>query len=291
MNDNNLIGAFPDMTNEQHHAHNAIGSSSLKLIGQTPKHYWARYLDPERKPFEQTKAMKTGTMIHTATLEPHRFDEWFTVMPEGLDRRTKEGKELWAQIVATGKEPLLQSDLDTAKGTAAAAHAHPVTRVLFDKCAAKTEVSIFWVDPETGVNLKIRPDIMVEPCQLFPNGLICDLKSTDDASADGFGRSAWNWEMHLQAALYPQGFQAVFKTKEPPTFLWLAQEKARPYANQYFRCGGDLAAHGQREVRRLLAIYKRCMETGTWPGYPTQVRDIALPGWAEKQIQDAAAAA
>lgn len=291
MNDNHLSGVFPDMTNDQHHATPAIGSSGLKLLAQTPLHYWSRYLDPKREPRIQTQPMKIGTMVHTAMLEPHLFDEQFIVLPEGLDRRTKEGKELWAQIIATGKEPLLASDLDVAKGTAAAAHAHPVTRVLFDKCGAQTEVSMFWVDPETGVNLKIRPDILVAPCAMFPNGLIADLKTTDDASPAEFARSAWNWDMYIQSALYPEGFMSVFGTSEPPSFLWLAQEKRRPFANAYYRCGSDLSAYGSKEVRKLLQLYVHCMSTGQWPGYPATVRDLELPGWAAKTVSEALEAA
>lgn len=290
MNDNHLQGAFPDMANEDHHSHPAIGSSGLKLIAQSPAHYFAKYRDPNRKPETRTQALKLGSMIHTSTLEPHKFDDLFTVMPEGLDRRTKEGKEIWARITATGKEPLLQSELDKAKGCAAAAHRHPVTRVLFEQCQALTEVSIFWVDPLTGVNCKIRPDIMVEPCKLFPNGLIADLKTTDDASPEDFAKSVWNWEMHLQAALYPEGFMAVFGTQAPPDFLWLAQEKDAPFANKYYSCTPDLSAYGSKEVNRLRRTYAKCLETDQWPAYGTEVQPIVLPNWADKIVQDALAA-
>lgn len=285
---NTLQGAFPDLSNEEHHGHPAIGSSGLKLLGQSPLHYWAAYLDPDRVRREPTPAMRLGTATHMAVLEPGRFDTAYMVMPEGLDRRTKEGKQLWADIVASGKECLTSVDMDRIRSMATAARNHPVSRVLFDQLKAKTEVSLFWVDPITGVNCKIRPDIMVEPCGMFPNGLIADLKTTDDASPgpDGFARSIWNWEMHLQAYLYPVGFMNVYGTTAPPEFLWLAQEKEAPFANKYYPCSQSLSDYGGHQVRRLLRIYADCLATGKWPGYSTEVEPLQMPGWASKVIDE-----
>lgn len=291
MNENHLVGVFPDMTNEVHHSALAIGSSGLKLLAQTPLHYWAAYVDPDREPRKVTPSMKLGTACHTATLEPHLIDRLLIVMPEGLDRRTKEGKALWAEIVASGKEPLLQTEWEKVSKMADAVRSHPVSRVLFEQCQAVTEVSIFWVDPDTGVNCKIRPDIMVEPCAMFPNGLIADLKTTDDASPEGFAKSVWNWEMHLQAALYPEGFMAAFGTRQPPDFLWIAQEKTAPFANAYYSCSEELAVYGRKEVNRLRQLYAHCMRTGQWPGYSPLVSQIKMPAWAGKVIEDAIQAA
>lgn len=288
-----LVGVFPALSNEDHHAHPAIGSSGLKLLAQTPFHYWSAYLDPNRPAREVTKAMRMGTMTHTVALEPHRLDDLLIVMPEGLDRRTKEGKALWAEIEASGKEPVLKTEWDKVEAMAAAVHAHPISRILFDQCKAETEVSIFWTDPDSGVNCKIRPDIMVRPgvSPMFPNGLIADLKTTDDASPAEFARSAWNWEMHLQAYLYPEGFMRAFGTSAPPPFLWIAQEKSHPFANAYYSCGDDLRAYGRKEAQRLLQLYAHCLSTGRWPGYSQQVNDLQMPAWAAKVIEDAISAA
>ena len=73
------------MNNEQYHAHPALSASGLKLLQKSPLHYWAEYLDPNRPERVATNAQRIGTMVHTATLEPHLFDEQFTVLPEGLD--------------------------------------------------------------------------------------------------------------------------------------------------------------------------------------------------------------
>lgn len=282
-----LSGVFYDMPNEEYHAHPALSSSGFKLLARSPAHYYAAYLDPKREPRKQTAAMRLGTICHTATLEPHRFDDLLCVLPEGLDRRTNVGKALWAEIEASGKEPLTAEEFKRTRSMADAARAHPISVALFTTFKAKTEVSIFWTDPQTGVNLKVRPDIMAEPRKVAPRGYIADLKTTGDASAEEFARQAWNLDMHLAAALYPMGFMAAFGTQEPPEFLWLAQEKDAPFANQVFVCTEELSAYGRKEVRRLLDIFAECQASGKWPAYSTKPSMLSVPAWAQKTINDA----
>lgn len=278
------------ISNEAHHADPALGSSDLRLVAQSPLHYWAAKLDPDRKPKESTPAQKFGTALHAAILEPKRFGDRYIAMPEGLDRRTKEGKALWEGLIATGKEPLPAKDMERLMRMSEAIHWHPVSAVLWDQCKPHFETSLFWTDAETGIRCKFRPDLMIEPCKMFPYGLICDVKTAEDASPEGFARGVWNWEMHYQAAFYPDGFQAVFQTPKPPAFLWLAAEKESPFANAYYSAPESLMAYGRREYRRMLMLYKDCLERGQWPGYSTQVQDLVLPPWAAKVVEDGAGA-
>lgn len=281
-----------DLTNATYHAHPAIGSSGLALVERSPAHYWAQYLDPAREPREATPAMKLGTAWHCAVFEPSEFDNRYTVIPDGLDRRTKEGKALWEAIRATGKEPLSDADMQRVRRMGLAAMAHPAWQVIVEERGGLCESSIFWTDPETGVALKIRPDYAVPPCRLFPNGIIVDGKSCQDAgpAADGFARQAWNWGMDLQAALYVDGFQLAYGTAEPPQFLWLAQEKEAPFATAIYGAGADLIEYGRKRYRSLLPIVAECQRSGQWPGYPSQVVTLALPAWAQNTIQKEVAA-
>ena len=285
-----LIGTFRDMPNAEYHDNPAIGSSGLKLRQQSPQHYWARDLDPKRERKDPTPAMKIGTAWHAAIFEPGKFADDYVQIPEGLNRTTKEGKALWADILATGKEPMTKDDMDRIKAMAASAAAHPVTRVIFEQAGAAAEVSFFWADPFTGAACKIRPDFYVPPCALFPNGLLVDGKTGEDMSPAGFSKYAWNWELHIQAAFYSDGFQHLHGTKEPPAFVWMGQEKDAPYCTAYYSAGADFVAYGRKLYRRLLATYAACTETGQWPGYPPIVQPLELPTWAAKTVADAIAA-
>ena len=59
------------ISNEEYHADPAISASQLKEIGKSPFHYWKRYVDPDRSPSEPTAAMRLGSLVHCAVLEPN----------------------------------------------------------------------------------------------------------------------------------------------------------------------------------------------------------------------------
>lgn len=276
-----LTGMFPSMSNAEYHGdHQHIGSSGFKLLERSPAHFW----HASRNKREATPLMKIGTAWHAAVFEPEKFAAEYIQIPEGLDRRTKEGKALWAELEASGKEPLTTDGWAQIVAMAEAARAHPVSRVIFGLPGGMAEASIFWVDPDTGAPCRIRPDYHVPPCAMFPNGLIIDGKSNDDSSPVGFARNAWNSEMYFQAAFYSDGFQHHYGTSEPPVFAWLSQERDAPYATAYYSAPADLVQYGRKKYRRLLAVFAECLRTGVWPGYPLQVQPLELPGWAVKLI-------
>ena len=271
------------MTNNEYHAHPALSASGLKLLNKTPAHYYAQYLAPDRVKPEPTKAMKLGTMIHTACLEPHLFDDQYAVMPDGITRQSKEGKQLHADIIASGKEPISNDELKLALDTSAAFLAHPLIMQL-RKIPHKIENSIFCTI--NGIPVKMRPDFMIEPCEQYPNGLIIDLKTTEDASPQGFAKSVCNYEMHIQAAFYKRLFTLHYKTGIEPDFLWFAQEKSAPFLNAVYRCHDALTEYGHAEVDRLLDVYRVSQLTGEWFGYNLGIADIELPAYALNKINE-----
>jgi len=239
------------------------------------------------------------------------FTAKYVGIPDGISKTSKEGKALLAEIAADGKTGIEESklaevlelapplvgrtllaadDLDAVKDMAVAAHSHPVVRVIMAQAGGMAEASFFWVDPETGAPCRIRPDYAVPPCELFPHGLIVDGKSNDDSSPEGFARNCWNSQMYFQAALYSDGMQRLWGTSEPPTFMWISQERDRPFATACYSASADFVQFGRKKYRRLLRVFADCLHSGKWAGYPTTVQPLALPGWAEKAIADEVAA-
>ena len=288
--DNAFLGVFPDLDNDDYHSDAAIGSSGLKKFLVSPLHYWSAFLDPEREP-KDTKHFRIGRAWHCAVFEPREFPVRYVTMPEGLDRRTKEGKALWAEVEASGRDVLAFREVEAVEKMAGIARALPISRVVFDQLAqhGAAETSLFTVDPETGLRLKIRPDYMLRPCPMFPNGLIIDGKTTTDASKTGFARQVWNLDYGLQAALYTSVYQSIFDTAGRPAFLWLAQEKEAPHAAAYYSAGVDLLEYWDKRIAQVLPAVARCQESGVWPGFPETVTELALPAWAQKQVDEAAA--
>lgn len=270
-----------DMTNAEYHSTLAIGSSGLKLLNRSPAHYYAHCIDPKRPAREQTPAQLLGSAVHMAILEPHIFDDTYIVLPDGIDRRTKDGKALYAEIIETGKTPIAEAMWIKIRDMVASASKHPLTQKL--QIIALAEYSLFWLDSQTSSHCKIRPDWHVPPCDEYPNGLIVDVKTCGDASKVGFGKNAWNSDMHLQAALYSLGFHSHYGCI--PEFKWLAIEADIPYSCAYYNCPTILFEYGTEEVNRLLKLNAECIKNNRWPSYDEDTTDLDLPNYAMRKIE------
>jgi hypothetical protein len=270
--------------NADYHASSAIGSSIIKTMEQhTPLHAWAKYINPERVPSEPSAQQILGSVIHSAMLEPAVFDDEYTVLPDGIDRRTNAGKALFADILATGKTPVKQVEWEIAMSCMAACEAHPFMQKI-RTLSPKFEQSFFF--ERMGFQCKIRPDIEIAPCGAYPNGAIVDLKTTVDASPAGFPKQMWNLLMHVQASFYKRAYRIKYGTIAEPEFFWFAQEKTAPFANKVYRCTDEMEYEGNVIVARQLDILRECFETGVWQGYGHDVQDAEFPSWAYAKLEN-----
>lgn len=322
------------ITNSEYHADSAIGSSGLKLINRSPAHYWAAYIDPERKSSDK-KAYLSGRAWHCAVFESKDFQKRYAIdhdankltnkakaLKEALQCKsfeeafekltpiydastTKAGKQaieearflgkipidgddfLWASdwvVKHFGKEILSEEKFKEIQKSAAIAHQHPETRKIFAEQNGFAESSIFTLLDEFGLTVKIRPDYMIMPCENYPNGLIVDGKSTQDASADAFGKSIWRYDYGLQAAFYTMVFQKEFGTSARPDFLWMAQELESPHAVKYWQAPDHLLDYWDLKIAGLLATAAECQARASYPAYSEDVEFAQLPGYAESAI-------
>lgn len=271
------------MNNTDYHAHPAIGASGLLLIDDAPAKYWEKYINPDREPEKESPAKKKGRVIHSACLEPHLFDERYAVMPDGLTRQSKEGRNLYAELIGNGKEVISNDDLNDALRINKAFNNNPFIQNI-RKFNPIIEKSFFIKDEKRGIQIKIKPDIWIEPCSEYPNGKVIDPKSTESASPKAFGKSVWNYKYYVQAYLYPKVLQQIYKTKEPPPFSWYAQEKDAPYLSAVYDNTAELVAWGEQETERLLDIASECFKTNKWLGYDVSPSPVELPQWALREI-------
>ena len=80
-------GLFAGISNAAYHAGDGISKSGLDLIARSPLHYFAKYRSPDRERDEPTEAMKLGTAVHSAVLEPESFASDYIVVPADAPRR------------------------------------------------------------------------------------------------------------------------------------------------------------------------------------------------------------
>ena len=248
-----------------------VSPSVPSLIG--PLHYYATTLDPNRLPFDSTPAMRAGTLAHCVILEPEQVAKRFVMRPAGLDLRTKEGKA-WAADVQPGRYVVTEEQMLTAQRQAASIRALPEIASLL--ASGRAESSAFAVDPETGVLLKCRPDWYSAAGE---GHIIVDIKTTQDASPDGFPRSLAKFGYHLQAVHYVDVFERA--TGVPVLgFVFACVESDWPHAAAAYTLDDESMEKARAENRRLTDQYAACKQSGLWSGYPNTIQPIALPQWA-----------
>ena len=262
------------MDNAAYHAHPAVSKSHLDQVARSPLHYWARYIDPQRVVPEPTAAMVLGSALHTHVLELEQWDDLYAIAPEGLDKRTKEGKAAWAAFAdeAKGKTVLSQADADQVMHMGRAIYAHPAAAALL-ALPGKAETTWMWRDKPTGMECKCRPDWLTDD-----GSLIIDLKTTEDASPKGFQKSIAGFRYHVQTSWYLHGIEQATGVC-PEQFIFIAVEKKPPFAVAVYAADAEMIKEGWRTAERDLEVLATCTEMSMWPGYSETIEPISLPPW------------
>jgi hypothetical protein len=267
------LGHIPGLSNDEYH--DAPGTSKTMLdeiAAASPLHFWAKRLDPNRVR-EQKDAWDLGNAIHMAILEPDLLVSRIAAAPV-CDRRTTAGKKIAAEfeLEHAGKLHLTHEDYQMVLAVRDAVWRHPVASGLLTRGHA--EQSYFAPDPETGALLKCRCDYIMDDLSM-----ILDVKSTVDASPAGFGKSAANYRYDLQSAWYPDVVQLV-TGERPAHFVWIAVEKAPPFAIGIYVATADQVKRARAICRRDLLNILEHERTDTWPDYGCDPRELQLPTWA-----------
>jgi len=256
-----------DLSNDAYHAHPAISKSGLDLITRSPAHY------AYRAPKEPTRAMEIGTAIHTALLEPERYAAQYQVV-DCDDRRASVYKE--AVKVHGSERVLTRAEADKITGMSASVQGNPHAQALLRHDLASFEVSIITKDPETGVDVKCRFDLLAGNKAL-------DLKKTQDARADAFAKSVANYRYMLQAAFYTDVYR--WETgMELEAFGFLVVEEEMPHASAIYVLDDTALEYGRMLYRKELNLYADCLDTGVWPSVDQTPQILSLPSWVYKEV-------
>lgn len=254
-----------------------VNASRLKLMDRSPMHARHQVLHPP----EPTKAMNLGTALHLAVLEPHRFEDEFLVAPK-VDRRFKEGKRVWAEFEerAEGRTILQEHEYDNVRAMARHVIEHPIAAAILAS-QGHDECAVVWDDQRTGIRCKAKIDAL-RVVSGWP--AIVDVKSTVDASREGFRRQIANLGYWVQAGLYTRGMDTLYGGNH--RWAWIAVEKEEPNAVGVYEFDQDDLAWAQKRVQELLELWKVCDESNVWPGYSEELQYVTLPPWVRKSAED-----
>lgn len=268
---------FPS-TDAYYSSHDLVSHSALEVFRKSIPRYYGQYVTGELEPPRPTAEMEFGSCLHAWLLEREIAGQVFAVAPN-CDRRTKAGREAWAQFeaAANGKILLTPEQYKLLETMAAAIAANPTARLLLgDQPHALTEQAIVWRCPETGSACKAKLD------RYFPEGLILDLKTTEDPDPASFRRTAANYGYHRQAAWYLDGASRALDVA--CQFLFVVIGRKAPHEVIVYELDVEALALGHRENQELLYRLAECRRSGTWASrWADQVQTLSFPRWAFAQ--------
>ncbi len=230
---------------------------------------WDQKFNPNTRPKPPTAALKLGSMLHKAVLEPNEFNSYYQVIE---NKRTKEGKAKILELEEKGIEAISFEEKILCNDICDAVANHPIASELFSNGAP--EQSFFWDHKETNLPLKCRAD--------WINGdTIIDLKTTAEGGAhkDAFSRAVANFLYHIQAAHYCEGIGLK-------KFVFVAVEKVYPFNIGVYQLDEETIQEGLQVQKESLKRIKSYVKSGIWPGYnkPNEgIKTISIPYWAFKK--------
>lgn len=260
---------------------NLISSSGIKHLRKSALHFKTWQDEPPKE--NEKEHFSFGQAYHIYILERERFEEGVAIAPD-VNKRTKDGKaELEAFNLANADKAIISNvELQALRAMGKALKQSSFAADLL-RNPLECEQTYIWQHPDYGFWCKMRLDFEVmnriQCVGAAPPGIIGDLKSTKNAHPFGFPREVANFGYDIQAAWYSWGYRSVTK-RALQAFIFLAQEKTPPYAVSVFHCGPDVMMRAWDKIDPALHTYAECLETGEYPGYPDELINLVMPGWA-----------
>jgi hypothetical protein len=244
-----------------YHDRPEVSATMLKSMARGWRQFEAEHV-LKTAPRKETDAMRLGTAIHAAILEPDKYVEAYAMIPdECSDRRTKAYKE-WAAINGD-RLALSRSDAELI--------AHLCRQVARCKTAAtilgavgEAEAEYTW--ERLGVECRAKIDWRA-------GGIIADIKTCDDATEGQFAKTIASYRYDLQGVHYLDGTKA-------DRFIFIAIETSSPYRVRcYELCDAD-RQRAESDREELLTEYRRRKAEGDWSEQgENDLRTIFLPNW------------
>ncbi len=249
-----------------------LSYSSLKHFYKSPLDF-LKYIN---KDFSWTDPMILGSLTDCLLLEPEKFEEKFINIPN-IDRRTKAGKEAWAELQKNigDKIPVKKDLLDKANFMKEALEQNPMSKMLLNNT---TEVQKHIEFKYKGLTIRGILDGFGE---FDGKPFIFDLKTTSESDPKSWYRSIIKYMYHLQAAISQAGiFNEGFIM---PDFYHIIVETAAPYKVSVVKFCPETLKAGKKILKKIVSDFNYCIDNDLWSeGYEftdPNINEVSLPEW------------
>ena len=210
-----------------------------------------------------------GTAVHTALLGtganivPVEHDSW----------RTNAAKDEAAQARAMGWVPLLRKDFDAVQVATDAVRTHPLAGALLSAPGHSERV---WLWERDGVKARAMVD---RETVLGGTPVFVDLKTTGKCACETcWAKTVTDLGYDQQADHYLSGAAALGVVGV--AWLWVVVHADPPHLVAVHGLSDAFAERGHRRNAAALDVWRRCLDTGEWPGHPVEITYPEPPRWA-----------
>lgn len=304
------VREFTDLPNLVYHGSMGVSSSKLKDACISLMYYNGVYNTGAIEKSRGTH-FDVGNLVHTLILEPEMVEQEYKKKPEmpeptkpqreKYDNWVKLGKpskadnpkayptekmmercEFWDNFTAENENIIIvgEEDWKVAEAMAEAVRSHEFAGKILNHSRRVSERSYFKVDEETGLLIKVRPDIEVD-------AVIADVKTIqmrgnpdEEWLLSELRREVKRRKYHVSAAMYldvtdKKQFVWIFVNKEPG-YHWVAVVKMSE----------ETRADGHKIYRDKLNAIKHGYETNVWPA-PCSIQKVMDPATERFELPEA----
>lgn len=276
-------GLYPDVAEGAYHADpvahewGSLSSTGAKLL--VPPSCPALF-DWSRKHGKHSKSMDDGTRVHA--LVTGKGEEHLVPLPFD-NYRTKEAQQARDAAIAAGKVPTLPHEMDKAQAIAGAVFADPEAGKLL-ATVSDAELSMFW--QQDGIWCRGRLDLLGWDDR--PRAI--DVKTTADASPDGFAKSLASFRYDMQWRHYASGLAACLSgypgelTADDIAWSWIAVQTVRPHLVMVYEPSADDRERADESLRIARETFAACSARGEWPKWSDSSMELSLPYYQQMRI-------
>ena len=249
-------GIYYDIPAQTYHSWPAISSTLLKAYAQLPS--------TARIPYIPGDDANIGSGIHAYSLQGRAgLENECFILPASCEGKSKAalaeraeyelkhgGKALLPPVYGPEKIP----SMEVLQGVDDSLQAHPKVGPILRN--SQKEVSLVWIDEETGCICKARLDI-------WDGSIIWDIKKCRAISA--FPWQMKDLEYYIQAGFYSVG--AIACGLPAVAFGFIPCEAVPPYQVACGYCDPDKLEAAKINAQRIVGLVKQSQLTGNWPNF------------------------
>jgi len=291
-----IEGLLPDpwmgeMPAEQYHADKErMSSSAVRKLLHSPRQFLASWTDMEVEDEEkEPDYFRFGRAAHAMLLEPEVFRRLHVVEPvftgmtkDGREstqsKEAKDKKKKWYEDVDPAAMIVTEKEMQSLLGMVESILEHKIACNLLQN--GQPEMTIHWVDKETGISCKARPDYLAKDKS---GGIhVIDFKTTRDIREGIFSDAIKRHKYFVQLAFYYDAVAAAIG-REPESITIIAVEKTLPYECAVYPLEDSWLARGRIEYRHALNLYKKCMTENKWPAFQSTATMLNAPAYLQNE--------